>query len=193
MNGPVNWPDAIKSLCDCIQLERQCSEKELADAIYNWESGLLMLDEWPDDLAREVERLVEAPGLRQAPGGWRLIRVVMTEWPKIDASSQQRLMHAFGRVFGLFEDWMVPFTISELVGERVATSEGIGLLEGFKGDPSAQVRSCVAHGLGDIGRNAGDEAVRMRACKSLHSMQNDKDSGVKAEVEQALKKAGVTP
>ncbi len=190
MNGPVDWPDAIQSIHDRIRATPRCGEKEFADAVYDFESGLLMLDKWPDDLPGEVARLIEAPELRQTEGAWRLMNVVMTEWPKINARGQEKLTRALGRVFDRFEDWMVPFTISELVGERIATLEGIALLEGFKSSSSAKVRSCVAHGLGDIGRKTDNGSVRMRACKSLSSMQSDRDSSVKAEVEQALKKAG---
>lgn len=157
------------------------------DAVFDF--GLEIMGEpgFPGEDFEAILKIMTDRRFHALEGAWNLIAVFNYEWDMLSSTQQDRLLAVLEDVFSSFTDWMSPFYIAELLGERYADRRAVDTFERLKKTRNHVARSFVPHGLEHLVRRAHRETlISNRALDTILSMRGDLSDQVTGEVDQAI-------
>jgi hypothetical protein len=146
------------------------------------------MEHFPEHNFELILALLKRPELLEMDGSFYILRVLENNWKSLSDEQKERLLPALETAYGLFNDWMSWFVISELLGECFGDEQALRVLSRLKTLRGEGPRSLVPHGLEHIVKGARDEDLVRKAYTELSGMGNDPSEQVRDEVSLSLQR-----
>jgi hypothetical protein len=160
----------------------------LREYAYAMETSALGADRFPEHSFELILDLLNRRELFEMDGSFYILRVLENDWKSLSDEQKERLLPALETAYGLFDDWMSWFVISELLGKCFGDEQALGALSRLKAVRGEGPRSLVPHGLEHIVEGARDEGLARKAYAELWGMRNDPSEQVRNEVGVSLRR-----
>ena len=131
--------------------------------------------------------------LLQNPAAGRLLLLFQLHWDDLTTAQRGKLLERLETAFGRFADWMAPFTISGLLGEKYADANALDVLKRLRHCTNATARAFVPHGFEHLVSDGAKE-IAAEALSELMALGSDSDERVRGEAALSiarLKSAGI--
>jgi hypothetical protein len=160
----------------------------LREHAYTMETSALEADHFAEHDFELILDLLNQRNFLEMTGSFYILRVLENNWESLSDEQKERLLPALETAYGLFNDWMSWFVISELLGEYFGDEQALRVLSHLKSLHGEGPRSLVPHGLEHIVKGAGDEDLVRKAYTELSGMGNDPSEQVRDEVSLSLQR-----
>lgn len=167
---------------------REASGESFGELVFDFGLEILGEDHFPADDFEILLRIMLDRRFHALNGAWQLLTIFNYEWENLTRTQQDRLLVVLEQVYGCFSDWMVPFYIAQLVGERYADRRALDFFERLRKTRNQTARAFVPHGLEFIARRARETVLTNRAIDTILLMRGDLSEHVVGEVDQAIQR-----
>ena len=141
---------------------------------------------FPEEFFKAVLQILQKPAFLRLPGSWRLLAIFEPFWSTLLESQKKELFTILEETYAACTDWMVCFTISELLGVCFKDEQALGMLRRLAQAKSSLHRQFAPHGLEHLVMGCLDKDVSDHALRELFRMRADPSGEVTREVEIAL-------
>jgi len=167
---------------------REASGECFGDMVFDFGLEVLGADHFPSDDFEVLLRIMLDRRFHALNGAWQLLTIFNYEWEILTRTQQDRLLVVLEQIYGCFSDWMVPFYIAQLVGERYADRRALDVLERLRKTRNQTARAFVPQGLEHVVRRCRETVIANRAIDTILLMRGDASDHVIGEVDQAIQR-----
>jgi hypothetical protein len=165
-----------------------CDSTRLREYAYAMETSALEEDHFAEHNFELILNLLSQRTFLEMTGSFYILRVLENNWESLSDEQKERLLPSLETAYGLFNDWMSWFVISELLGEYFGDEQALRVLSRLKTLRGEGPRSLVPHGLEHIVKGARDEDLVSKAYTELSGMGKDPSEQVRDEVSLSLQR-----
>ena len=182
MNGANRWQAMFE------QALNEASGECFGDLVFDFGLEILGEDHFPAVDFESLLRIMLDRRFHALENAWQMITVFNYEWESLTNTQQDRLLVVLEQIYACFSDWMSPFYIAQLVGERFADRRALDVLERLRKTRNQMARAFVPHGLEHVAKRSRESVIANRAIDAILLMRGDLSEQVSGEVDMAIQR-----
>jgi hypothetical protein len=123
-----------------------------------------------------------SPAGLQSAGTWNLLQLLQRVWSLLTLRQRARLLRRIERHYGAFRDWMVWFTLSEILGQQMSNVNALAVVRRLGSAVSAdRPRAFLPRACELLVAESPDEEVARAAYAQLEAFLRDRAEIVRLE------------
>jgi hypothetical protein len=181
---------SLERLRGCIG---SCDNDEIENVVTDLDLLTIEVERWPDGFFDGLEGLLRDPYFIGLAKSWTLFYFIANNWEQISEPEQERLREVLGQAFDKCGDWMGPFVIGEILGDRYADETTLAILEHLAKTANLLARQLLPHTLEHLAKATNRESLRSQAIQQLQGLRKSDSKEVRDEAFTSLAKLGISP